>query len=349
MSYKTSTTTNSTTKKVLEYSEWNPKLHKFMAPKVNDKGGKSVSLISTQSSRSLHLNTPLLMTWGVSDFANDDGTSDGKFKITLNFPNPEYKTSETDLFLEKMIEFQNSIIDDAVNFSEQWFGKKKSRELVEDSFFPFIKYPKVKDVSGKTTGVLDTSRPPSISAKVPRYEDADGTVRWEVDLFDTNYNQIFPSGDPDITPVDLIPKLSKIACTIQCTGIWVGGKGWGLTWKLIGGVVKPKVQEDVRGVCHIRLTDSDKREIENNGESVATPVVAPVVAPVKEPISTIVEDSDDEEPAPTPTPTPSPEVKEPEPKPEPEVKEPEPKPEPEVKEAPKKVVKKVIKKKEVAP
>jgi hypothetical protein len=148
----------------------------------------------------------------------------------------------------------------------------------------------------------------------------------------------FPSGDPDITPVDLIPKLSKIACTIQCTGIWVGGKGWGLTWKLIGGVVKPKVQEDVRGVCHIRLTDSDKREIENNGESVATPVATPVVAPVKEPISTIVEDSDDEEPAPTPTPTPSPEVKEPEPKPEPEVKE-----------APKKVVKKVIKKKEVAP
>jgi hypothetical protein len=342
MSYSsTNSTTNSTTKKVLEYAEWNPKLHKFMVPKVNDKGGKSVTLISTQSSRSLHLNTPLMMTWGIADFANDDGTSDGKFKIALNFPNPEYKTNETDLFLNKMIEFQSCIIDDAVTNSELWFGKRKSRELVEDSFFPFLKYPKVKDVSGKSTGVLDVSRPPSISAKVPRYENTDGSVRWEVDLFDTNYNQIFPSGDPDITPVDLVPKLSKVACTLQCTGIWVGGKGWGLTWKLIGAVVKPKVQEDVRGICHIKLTDTDKREMENTPvettpestapeESFTKPVVKETLNP------TIVDDSDDEREPVKETQEPITVVVEPEAE----------TPVVPVQDAPKKVVKKVVKKKE---
>uniref|UniRef100_A0A6C0DX90 Uncharacterized protein n=1 Tax=viral metagenome TaxID=1070528 RepID=A0A6C0DX90_9ZZZZ len=357
MSYsKNSTTTTTTTKKVLEYSEWNPKQHKFMAPKVTDKGGKSVFLLSTQTSRSLHVNTPLMMTWGVADFANDDGTSDGRFKITLNFPNPEYKTADTDVFLAKMIEFQSSIIDDAVTFSELWFGKKKSRELVEDSFFPFIKYPKVKDVSGKSTGIADTSRPPSISAKVPRYENPDGSVRWEIDLFDTNYNQIFPSSDPDVTPVDLIPKLSKIACTLQCTGIWVGGKGWGLTWKIIGAVVKQRIQEDVRGVCHIKLTDTDKKELNSSmspENEEREPESEPVArAPVKKVsvIQTAVEDSDDEVETktsaaiqePDTESTPEPEV-EPVSEAKPAVTEAKPEP---VAEVPKKVVKKVVKKKE---
>lgn len=305
--FTSNSSASSSTKKVIEFADWNPKAHKYMAPKVNDKGGKSVTLISTQTSRSLHLNTPLLMTWGISDFSNDDGSSDGKFKLSLNFPNPEYKTADTELFLEKILAFQAQVVDDAVTNSELWFSKKKSKELVEDSFFPFVKYPKVKDpATNKATGKIDYSRPPSMAAKVPRYDQDDGSVRWECDLFDTNYNLIFPS-DSDVTPVDLVPKLSKIACTLQCTGIWVGGKGWGLTWKFISGVVKPKQSESVRGVCHVRLTDTDRQAIDNDVSddvdvedepvSVAAPAPAPVV---KAPVETTVEDSDDDAPAPVP-------------------------------------------------
>jgi len=265
-----------------------------MTPRVNDKGGKSVSLISTQTNKSLHLNTPLLMTWGIADFANDDGSSDGKFKITLNFPNAEYTSADTNAFLEKMSAFQAQVIDDAVANSDLWFGKKKSRELVEDSFFPFLKYPKLKDpATNKPTGAIDYSRPPSISAKVPRFENSDGTTRWECDLFDTNYNMIFPTDESDITPVDLVPKLSKIACTLQCSGIWVGGKGWGLTWKFISGVVKPKISEVVRGVCHVKISDSDLKELDSQDAAPAA-AVPQEPSPKKEPVQTIVDDSDDE-------------------------------------------------------
>jgi len=293
-----SSTTNS--KKVLEFAQWNPKAHKYMAPKTNEKGGKSVTLISTQTSRSLHLNTPLLMTWGISDFANDDGTSDGKYKVSLNFPNPEYKTASTDEFLRKMTEFQAQVIDDAVANSELWFGKKKSKELVEDSFFPFLKFPKFKDANGKSTGAIDTSRPPSMSAKVPCYSNPDGTQRWECDLYNIDYNPIFPCDDESITPPDLVPKLSKIACTIQCSGIWVGGKGWGLTWKFISGVVKPKMSETIRGVCHVRVAKDELEQLVNDDTDglyeESEPVSSDVKSPVKvaEPISTAVDDSDDE-------------------------------------------------------
>ena len=327
-SFTANSSTTKTDRKVLEFADWNPKAYKFMAPKVNEKGGKSVSLISTQTNRSLHLNTPLLMTWGPGDFSNDDGTSDGKFKLPLNFPNDEYKTESTELFKQKMLDLQTSIIDAAVSNSELWFGKAKSRETVEDNFFPFMKYPKVKDGNGKPTSKIDYSKPPSFSVKMPCYPQDDGTSKWDVDLFDTNYNSIFPN-DEGTTPIDLIPKLSKIAATIQCTGIWVGGKGWGLTWKFISGVVKPKLSESIRGKCHIRLTDDD---VEEMNKSVAEPQEAPPAPapkksePAPAPIDTTVEDSDEE------------------PEPEPVVAEPEPAP---VAETPK-VVKKVIKKKVTA-
>ena len=337
---------SSTTRKVLEFVDWNPKAHKYMAPKVNSMGGKSVTLISTQSSRSLHVNTPLLMTWGVADFANDDGTSDGKFKISLNFPNAEYTNKDSDSFLQKLVEFQAQVIDDAVTNSEIWFGKKKSKELVEDSFFPFLKYPKVKDSNGKSTGSTDYSRPPSISAKVPCYKQDDGSLKWECDIFDINYNQIFPSEDEDVTPVDLVPKLSKIASTIQCSGIWIGGKGWGLTWKFISGVVKPKITETVRGTCHIRLNDSDLNDDSNQPVPVDEEPPVPVRAPLKievpkQPISTTVDDSDDEDAQIHPT--------EDEPQTDVEVPAtpvPAPAPAPVVTEPPK-IVKKVVKKKVV--
>jgi len=316
-----SNSNSNSTKKVIEFADWNPKSHKYMAPKVNDKGGKSIMLISEQTKRALHLNTPLLMTWGVADFCDEQGNSDGKYKMSLNFPNPEYKTKDSDEFLKKMVEFQEQILDDAVNNSELWWGEKMSRELVKHTFFPFLKYPK-----DKNTKKIDLSRPPSMSVKVPCYAD-----KWDVELYDTKYNQIFPSEDTTLTPVDFVPKLSKVASTIQCTGIWIGGKGWGLTWKLIQAVVKPKESEDIRGKCQIKLSEDDKKTIETQEVDFEDPDNDDIPAPVsvtKVPVDTTVEDSDDETSEP--------------------VKQPRPVEAAPVEAAPKTVVKKVVKKKVTA-
>lgn len=303
------------TKKVMEFAEWNPKSNKYMTPKLNDKGGKSIMLISEQTKRALHLNTPLLMTWGISDFCDEQGNSDGKYKMSLNFPNPEYKTKDSEEFLKKMVEFQEQILDDAVANSELWWGEPMSRELVKHTFFPFLKYQK-----DKNTKKIDYNKAPSINIKVPFYGD-----KWDVELYDTKYNLIFPCEDSSLTPVDFVPKLSKVASTIQCTGIWIGGKGWGLTWKLIQCVVKPKEIENIKGKCQIKLSEDDKKTLDSQVETEETNInVDDIKNTVKQMIDTNVEDSDDE--------------------PEPVVIQP---PEPVV-EVPKVVVKKVIKKKVTA-
>jgi len=269
---------------VLGPSDWDTSAVKFLPPRVNDMGGKAINVISRQTNRSLHISTPLMMTWGIADYVNEHGESDGKFSITLNFPNEEYSTEATGEFLKKMKEFESKILDAAVENSEQWWGEKMSREICKHTFFPYIKYRKNKE-----TKKLDLDSPPSIRAKVPKYGD-----KWNVELYDTDSNQLFPCEDPDATPPDFVPKMSNIACVLQCGGIWIGGKGWGLTWKMIQGVVKPRVNNSIYGKCHIQLTDEDKEKMNS----------APVVNNDDDddddddddtpPVDTVVDDSDDE-------------------------------------------------------
>ena len=280
---------------VLETSEWNPASIKYMAPKTNERGGKAISMISKQTNRSLHISTPLLMTWGISDFVDEKtGESDGKYSLTLAFPNDEYSNPSVRAFLQKLKDFETQILKDAVANSEAWWGEEMELSVCKHTFFPFLKYSRTKD--GKK---LDYSKPPSIRAKVPYYDS-----KWNVELYDTKSNLIFPSTQAHLTPVDFVPKQSQIACVLQCGGIWIGGKGWGLTWKLVQGVVKPREIVSVFGKCHIKLSEEDRtvietQKLEEDGEPDApaqapTPVAKKATqAPVA---STHVEDSDDEEP-----------------------------------------------------
>ncbi len=258
---------------VLSVADWDPVKVKYMAPKVNDRGGKSINLISSQSNRGIHLTTPLMMTWGISDFTDEKtGEKDGKYSMSLTFPNEEYATPATRDFLEKMKKFENQILDDAVKNSESWWGEEMSRELCKHTFFPFLKYSKNKE-----TKKVDYTKPPSIRVKVPCYDDG---TRWGVEIYDTKSTQIFPSDNPNHTPADFVPSMSSVACIIQCGGIWIGGKGWGLTWKLIQCIVKPREVVSVYGKCHIQLSPEDQSTIENQKIDDVAPIVDESVAPV---------------------------------------------------------------------
>lgn len=238
---------------VLSSDDWNTSAVKYMPPKVNSVGGKAINMISTQTNRSLHISTPMMMTWGINDFIGENGESDGKFTMSLNFPNDDYRKPSTDAFLEKVKAFEAQIIDDAVKNAELWWGEDMSREVCKHSFFPFLKYANIKG-----TKKVDQSKPPSIRAKVPLYQG-----KWGVEMYNTRDEMVFPCDNDRLTPVDFVPKLSQVACVLQCGGIWIGGKGWGVTWKVIQCVVKPREVVSVYGKCHIQLSDDDRGAIEN--------------------------------------------------------------------------------------
>jgi hypothetical protein len=280
---------SSTTPLVLSVNDWVPSSVKYMQPKVNDRGGKSINMVSKQTNRSLHISTPLMMTWGIADFVDEKGESDGKFSMSLNFPNSEYSTKATNDFLQKLKDFENQILDDAVTNSELWWGEEMSREVAKHTFFPFLKYSKNKD-----TKKIDLSKPPSIRAKVPNYNG-----KWGVEIYDTQSNLLFPCDNQNVTPLDFVPKQSNVACVLQCGGIWIGGKGWGLTWKLIQCIVKPREVVSVYGKCQIKLSDEErttieKQELKDDVDLESEPEPETVFQKPA-PVSTEVPDSDNEE------------------------------------------------------
>jgi hypothetical protein len=269
----------------LKINDWNTNDIRYMQPRVSDRGAKSVSIISTQTNRSLHITSPKMMTWGISDYVDEHGVSDGRFTMSLVFPSEEYKTEESTQFLDKLKDFENRILDDAVKNSELWFGEEMSREVAKHTFFPFLKYSK-----DKVTKKIDTTKSPSLRAKVPNYNG-----KWAVELYDTNHTCIYPCENENLTPVDFVPKKSNCACVLQCGGLWFGGKGWGVTWKLIQAVVKPPQVVSVFGKCHIDLTPEDV-------ESINTPPAITTGDDEEEPVATkvsetVVEDSDEEDKA----------------------------------------------------
>ena len=273
---------------VLDVNAWVPDAIRFTPPKVNDKQGKSINIISNQTGRGLHISSPLLTTWGISDFVDQTtGVSDGKFSISLTFPNEEYATKNSTMFLDKIKAFETAILNEAVKNSELWWGEKLTLDILKYSFFPILKFPKIKG-----TKKPDMSKSPTLSAKVPFYEKDN---RWNVELYDTNGSLIFPCDNDEMTPAHFVPKLSNVACVLQCGGIWIGGKGWGVTWKLVQAVVKPKEVVSVFGKCHIKLSEDEKNTIENHDVEAEEEVNS-----VPAPVSTIVDDSDEEEVAPQP-------------------------------------------------
>jgi hypothetical protein len=166
---------------------------------------------------------------------------------------------------------------------------------------------------------------------------------WKTRVFDVDYKAVFPNKEnSDATPLDFVPKSSDVICGLKCNGIWIGGKGWGLTWQVEQIIVKPKVTNTVNNdICHLRVSDSDRAKL---GKS--TPLTidipeqddslgAPPAISRSKPETTEVPDSDDEGEPQVDEVVQDHDVRE-------ELVEPEPEPEPVTIQPVKKVIKKVV-------
>ena len=260
--------------------------------KVNSSGGKNVPLYNKHVKRNLHLSTPLMLTWGVTRW-EDDKTGRASYDMTLQFPNEDYKTDATSAFLNNMIQLEKYIKQAAIDNSKEWFNKTKITEEVIDALYtPMVKYPKYPK-GHPQEGEFDYTRAPGLKIKLPFWSDNG----FDVEIYDTNENKLFPSDDESISPLTLMPKMAHVALVVQCGGIWFANGKFGVTWRLFQGIVKPR--PSLKGKCHIRLDMGDKETLENQEDPV------PVEA---------VEDSDaeddttaaDVEPDPTVEPVPQP-------------------------------------------
>lgn len=252
---------------------------KYSAPKANASGGKSINILNKLSNMGLRISTPLLLTWGASDFVDDSGKGNGKFELSLQFPNdPEDKNEETEALLKNLVELENKIKGDALKFSKDWFGKiHKSSDVVDALWTPMLKYSR-----DKNTGEANMAKAPVLRVKLPQWEGV-----WKSEIYDEDGCKLFPdTSNPAVSPLDFIKKGTQVATIIQCGGLWFANGKFGMTWKLVQAVVQ-KPRANIVGQCFIKLKKSDKDKLKSQAPIEEEPDV--VVS------STIVDDSDEEE------------------------------------------------------
>ena len=280
-SYSKASTNATTQSKFIKTSDWDVQSNRYMQPRTSDRGIKMVSIISNQRNKKLHLQLPVMSCWGIEDFTDrETGVSDGKFKIKLHFRDDNSEESKE--ALKKLQAFESQIISDAVSNSEAWFGKKLSRELAEDRYFPFLKVGKNKETKEE-----DPTRGYYFSPKVNCYDG-----KWDLEIFDHNKTMLFPSENEGETPIDFVPAGSEVNCGLECKYIWLGAKGWGVSWALKQVVVTPKYNDSVSGKLQLDV-------VEEESTTLPVPHPSPIPPPTEKAVvvqDTYVEDSDEDLP-----------------------------------------------------
>jgi len=265
---------------IIDGTKFNTNNIMYTSPKANPQGGKSVNILNKQTKTGLRLSTPLMMTWGASDFVDEKtGVGNGKFDMSLQFPSEEYKTEESSLFLKNMQAFQDKVKADALVYSKEWFGKvHKSADIIDELFSPMLKYPNLKG-----TREPDYSKQPALKIKVPLWDGV-----WKCEIYDEEGEKLFPSSSNEsITPLDYLKKGANIAVLIQFGGIWFVNGKFSISWKLLQAVVQ-KPRPTLSGQCFIKLKSSDKEKLKASQDKLEEEQSENIS-------SVLVEDSDDED------------------------------------------------------
>jgi hypothetical protein len=249
----------------------------YTTPKATPQGAKSVNILNKKTKTGLTLSTPLMLTWGASEFVDQtSGVGDGKFTLSLQFPGKEYENEDTAAFLKNMKALEDKIKADAIVNSREWFGKvHKSAEVVDALWTPMLKYTKIKG-----TCDYDYSKPPTLKVKLAQWEGV-----FSSEIYSEDGDKLFP-GVPGITPLDFLKKGSNIMTLIQFSGIWFVNGKFSASWKLVQAVVQ-KPKPTLQGQCFLKLKTQDKEKLKN--QEVIEDDIDNTVA------STIVEDSDGED------------------------------------------------------
>ena len=244
----------------IDFASFNPTTDVvYGKPKVNQRGMKSVAINSKHSGRALHLSAPLMLTWGVNVRNNEDGRE--SYDFSLQFPNADYSNAKADAFLAALGALEKKLFADAVANSKDWFNKSKlSADQIEVLYNQMLYRPKDPETGEPRQGAA-----PSLRVKLDCWDG-----EFKQDIYDPSHNKLYPDSETSVTPVDLITKGSQVACILRCGGMYFVNGKFGVTWRLVQAIVKPKAS--LRGKCHIVLDEDEKRALEaqSDGEDETT-------------------------------------------------------------------------------
>jgi len=153
--------------------------------------------------------------YGMNIF-KDDKTGNESHSLELSFKDKDSR-EPLQKFFSILEDIDKKVIEETMKNSQAWIRKPANKDVIEALFTPTIKYPKDKE-----TGEIITKYPPTYRLKLNK--DMKGNFRCVA------YDQ----ETKDETPMEaIIPKMkgSKVTAIANCSGIWVAGSKFGISWK----------------------------------------------------------------------------------------------------------------------
>ena len=199
--------------------------------RLNKAGGKSVPI--KYNGQNLQIRIPEdTYPMGVNIKEGENGTT-YTMSLTLKGCDPyakERASSETGVhgqLYNFLLDLQSKLLDTAETNSSKWFGKSRTRSVLEELMKQSIS-PSVEKINGEW--VATGKYPPSLRMKVPVYN---GDVSMDV---------IDAKGKPIEVTIDniasIFPKRFRASLVVS-PSVYVSGQGFGMTWRITYARVSP--------------------------------------------------------------------------------------------------------------
>ena len=155
--------------------------------------------------------TSMRIPFGLSVFKADGGGQD-KYSINLSFNNYQ-QAGETKAFFDAVTLLDAEVIEQAFKNSKAWFGKDKSREVLQEFYTPSIKFG--KDASKEY--------PPTMKLNLKKTG-----ATFDTKIYDATGKRL-----TGIPMEELLAKGTQVTALIECSDVWIAGTGkFNLRWNV---------------------------------------------------------------------------------------------------------------------
>jgi len=201
----------------------------------NKAGGNQVSLLYNGNKR-IVLQTPKMsVPFGVSEYVPENNVGPVKYSLDASFKGiPD--DSKLNTFHEVVRKIDERMVALAVENSVAWFGKKMSKEIVEELYRPLIKASKQPDKYA-----------PTIKFKIR--PSRDGSSEMNVEAFDTK-RQKFDMND--------FQSGSTVKCIVDFAPVWFVNKQFGITLSVVQLEVVSLPAGKLQGFAFQNESDDDE-------------------------------------------------------------------------------------------
>jgi hypothetical protein len=242
--------------------------------------------------------TSMKIPFGLSVFTADGGGAD-KYSINLSF-NGYQQAGETKAFFDAVSALDTEVINQAVKNSKAWFGKDKSREVLQEFYTPSIKFG--KDASKEY--------PPTMKLNLKKTG-----ATFDTKIYDATGKRL-----TGIPMEELLAKGTQVTALIEAADVWIAGTGkfnirWNVSQLVVHkmadkgadfafkglGITPEASNSSSSSAAAVVEEEAEDNLVDDEEEEAAIQAPATVVSSV---VAAALEDDDDDEEGEAPPPPP---------------------------------------------